>query len=310
MTNKMMTQYNKPSFFSMRFLGIVLTGFLWTGCVNYPEPTQSHFNRGVELYDQGKHAQAIDQYKLALRKNPDDPFAMYNLAVVYQDQGKHQEATRLYQKILKNTEDTNSRINLAAIYYDRGDRDLAFKELATAAENNLDSAEPLSVRGEYLEREGALEKATSNYLKALAIDDKHALTYFRLGRVYCKQKNQSPCLEKLEKAVELEPKTPVYLEVLATQNEKTGNNMEAIHLLERASVLKPDRADIFVRLGNLYKTEKLYKDALKRYWSAIAIKDDDPGVHRSMMEIYGWLAEQELLELGDQEEQNSLAKNP
>jgi len=294
----------------MRFLGLFLAGLTWAGCVNYPAPTESHFNRGVELYDQGKHAEAIDQYKLALRKNPGDPFAMYNLAVVYQDQGKHLEAIGLYKKILRATEDTNSRINLAAIYYDRGDRDLAFKELTTAAENNLDSAEPLSVLGEYLEREGSLEKAESKYVLALAIDDRHALTYFRLGRVYCKQEKPGLCLEKLEKAAQLEPKTPVYLEALATQNEKNGHTIEAIHLLERASVLQPDRADIFVRLGNLYKTEKLYQNAIKRYWSAIAIKDDNPNVHWSLAEIYGWLNEQELRNLEKLDDRNSLAKNP
>lgn len=294
----------------MRLLGVLLTGFMWGGCVNYPAPNESHFNRGVELYDQGKHAEAIDQYKLALRKNPDDPFSLYNLAVVYQDQGKHKEAALLYQKILEKTEDTNSRINLAAIHYDRGDRDLAFKELQTAAENNHDSAEPLSVRGEYLEREGSLEEAKNKYTQALAIDDKHALTYYRLGRVYCKQENHGPCRENLEKAVELAPKTLTYLEALATQNEKNKNSIEAIHLLERASVLEPDRADIYVRLGNLYKTEKLYQNALKRYWSAIAIKDDNPNVHRSLAQIYGWLGEQELKELENLEDQNSLAKNP
>jgi len=147
-------------------------------------------------------------------------------------------------------------------------------------------------------------------VQALAIDDKHALTYFRLGRVYCKQDKPRPCLEKLEQAVLLAPKTPVYLEALATQNEKTGNHIEAIHLLEQASVLEPDRADIFVRLGNLYKTEKLYQNALKRYWTAIAIKDDNPNVHRSLAEIYGWLGEMELQQLENREDQNSLAKNP
>jgi tetratricopeptide (TPR) repeat protein len=306
-----MTQPDKkPAFFIVRLLSVLLACFLWTGCANYPAPTESHFNRGVELYDQGKHALAIDQYKLALRKNPDDPFALYNLAVVYQDQGKHKEATRLYKKILENTEDTNSRINLAALYYDRGDRDLAFKELDTAAKKNRDSAEPLSVQGEYLEREGALEKATDNYIKALAIDDKHALTYFRLGRIYCKQEKPELCLEKLEQAALLAPKTPAYLEALATQNEKTNNNREAIHLLERASVLEPDRADILVRLGDLYKTKKLYQNALKRYWSAIAIKDDNPEVHQSLIEIYGWLGEMELQAMENLEDQNSLAKKP
>lgn len=294
----------------MRFLSVTLVILAWAGCVNYPEPTESHFNRGVELYDQGKHALAIDQYKLALRKNPDDPFAMYNLAVVYQDQGKHLEAIGLYKKILDATQDTFSRINLASIYYDRGDRDLAFQELHTAAQNNLDSAEPLSVLGEYLEREGSLEKAESKYENALANDDKHALTYFRLGRVYCRQDRPDPCLEKLEKAVQLEPKNPVYLEALATQYEKIGQTIEAIHLLEQASILLPDRADIYVRLGNLYKTEKLYQNAIKRYWSAIAIKDDDPNVHRSLAEIFGWLNEQELRNLEKLDNRNSLAKTP
>lgn len=301
---------NKLSFFWMRFISVLLAIFTWAGCVNRPAPTESHYNRGVELYDQGKHAEAIDAYKLALRKNSDDPFAMYNLAVVYQDQGKHQEAIALYKKILVDTEDTNSRINLAAIYYDRGDHDLAFKELDTAAEKNRDSAEPLSVRGEYLEREGLLDKAESKYVKALAIDDQHASTYFRLGRLYCKQKKTSPCLEKLQKAVELKPEVPAYLEMLATQNEKHGDRIEAINLLERVSVLEPDRTDVFVSLGNLYKSEKMYKNALRRYWSAIAIQDNNPNVHRSLVEIYGWLSEQELQELEKQQDQNSLAKSP
>jgi tetratricopeptide (TPR) repeat protein len=294
----------------MRFLSVLLAGVLWSGCVNYPAPTESHYNRGVELYDQGKHAEAIDAYKLALRKNPDDPFAMYNLAVVYQDQGKHAEATALYQQILQDTEDTNSRINLASIYYDRGDHDLAFGELKIAAENNRDSAEPLSALGEYLEQEGSLEKAESKYVKALAIDDQHALTYFRLGRLYCKQKKSVPCLEKLEKSVELNPKSPAYLEALAAQNENQGNQSEAINLLERVSVLEPDRAEIFVWLGNLYKSEKLYKNAIRRYWSAIAIQDENPNVHRSLAEIHGWLSEQEMQGLENQEDQNSLAKSP
>ncbi len=301
---------NKFSFISMRSLGILLAGLTWAGCINYPVPNESHYNRGVELYDQGKHAEAIDAYKLALRKNPDDAFAMYNLAVVYQDQGKYPEAIALYKKILVDTEDTNSRINLASIYYDRGDHDLAFKELDTAAEKNRDSAEPLSVRGEYLEREGSLDKAESKFVKALAIDDQHALTHFRLGRLYCNQKKTGPCLEKLEKAVELEPEVPLFLETLARQNETQGHLSEAIHLLERVSVLEPDRVDIFVMLGDLYKSERRYKNALRRYWSAIAIQDNNPSVHRSMAEIYDWLSDQEKQVLEKQQDQNSLAKNP
>jgi len=280
------------------------------GCVNSPAPVESHYNRGVDLYDQGKYAEAIDAYKLALRKNPEDLFAKYNLAVVYQDQGKHDQAIDLYREILQDTEDTNSRINIAAIFYDRGDHNLAIKELETAAENNDDSAEPSSALGEYLERQNLTEQAEEKYQEALAIDDQHALTYYRMGRLYCHQEKTGPCLDKLKKAVELAPESPIYMEALAVQHEKQGNSFEVINLLERVSVLQPDRQEIFVWLGNLYKSEKLYQSALQRYWSAIAIKDNDPNVHRSLAEIYGLLGEIELNELEKQEDQNSLAQSP
>ena len=294
---------------------LILLAGLGAGCVNNPAPVESYYNRGVELYDQGKYTEAIDAYKLALRKNPKDLFAKYNLAVVYQDQGKLNQAVDLYKEILSDTEDTNSRINLAAIYYGRGNHDLAFQQLKTAAKNNSDSPEPLSALGEYLERQENLDQAEKLYNQALAVDDQHALTYFRLGRLSCNLERKAPCLENLKKAVELSPQTPGYLEALATRQEKEGSHLEAINLLEQISVLEPDRVEIFIKLGNLYKSEKLYQNALKSYWSAIAIRDSDPDVHRSLAEIYGWLRKFELQELKAQEsntpdDQNSLAKTP
>lgn len=300
----------KPTIYHLRLFLILLTAWAWTGCFNKPAPVGSYYNLGVELYDQGKYAKAIDAYKLALRKNPKDLFAKYNLAVVYQDQGKHEQALDLYQEILQDTEDTNSRINIAAIYYNRGDQKRAIQELETAAKNNRDSADPSSALGEYLERQKLLEAAEKKYQQALSIDDQHALTHYRLGRLYCQQEKTGLCLEGLKKAVELSPETPGYLEALAIQYEKQTQPLEAINLLERVSVLQSERVDIFIWLGNLYKSEHLYKNAIQHYWSALAIEDNDPNVHRSLAEIYSLLSELELQELEKRDDQNSLAKSP
>lgn len=85
------------------------------GCTNVPAPIDSHFNRGVEHYGNKELARAIEEYKLALRKNPKDTFALYNLAVVYQDQGKNDQAVEIYKTLsdleiekLKKTEGQNS----------------------------------------------------------------------------------------------------------------------------------------------------------------------------------------------------------
>lgn len=283
---------------------------LFFGCANVPAPIEGHFNRGVEHYDNRQYAKAIEEYKLALRKNPDDTFAMYNLAVVYQDQGKTDQAENLYQDILKTTEDTFSRINLAGIHYNKGNPDEAFKQLEIATNRNPDSAHPLSVLGEFKEREGKLAEAEQKYLKALSIDNQHALTHYRLGRLHLKREKFATGIEHLKQSIDLDAENPAYLEALGEEYERSGNYLESMNYFERVSVLEPDRLEVYVKLGDLYKKKKMYQQALSRYWSALALKNDDPYIHRSILDIYKVLADQEIEQLKALEGQSSFARNP
>jgi tetratricopeptide (TPR) repeat protein len=288
----------------------VLVTAIFFGCANVPAPIDSHFNKGVEHYDNQELAKAIEEYQLALRKNPKDTFSMYNLAVLYQDQGKNDQAENLYGNVLKITEDTFSRINLAGIHYDKGSHAEAFQQLETAADKNPDSAHPLSVLGEYKEQQDQLAAAEQIYLKALSVDNRHAPTHYRLGRLHLKREKFSQGLEHLKQAIELETENPVYLEALGAEYERLGDYLEAVNLFERVSVLEPDRLEIYVKLGDLYKKKEMLKEALSRYWSALSLKDDDPYIHRSVLEIYKILSEQEKEQLKTLEGQSSFARNP
>ncbi len=288
----------------------ILAGWVMAGCVVIPPPIESHYNRGVELYDQGKYADAVEEYKLALRENPDDTFAKYNLAVVYQDQGKLDKAGALYREVLETTEDTNSRINLAAIHYTRSDIDSAIKELKTALDANRDNPNPASFLGEYLTRQERLDEAEHYFLEALKIDDQHAPTYYRLGSLDLKQGREEKGLERLEKSVDLAPEDPVFLEALGDEYERIDKVFEAINMFERLSVLEPDREDLYVRLGDLYKKRNLHKEAVARYWTALSINQDAPFVRQKLLDIYGIMSQEELAELKKLEQQNSLAQTP
>ena len=283
---------------------------LFFGCSNVPAPIDSHFNKGVEHYDNQHYAKAIEEYKLALRKNANDTFAMYNLAVVYQDQGKTNQAKNLYRDVLKIVEDSFSRINLAGIFYNKGNHDEAFRQLETAVDKNPDSAHPLSVLGEFKEREGKLAEAEQNYLKALSIDNQHAPTHYRLGRLHLKREKFAKGIEHLKQASDLEAENPAYLETLGAEYERSGDYLEAVNFYERVSVLEPDRLDIYVKLGDLYKKKTMFREALSRYWSALALKNDDPYIHRSVLEIYTILSEHEKEQLKTLEGQSSFARNP
>lgn len=275
------------------YIFIFLLGLGLNGCVEVPMPIESHYNRGVELYDEEKYTEAIEVYQQALRLNPQDSFAKYNLAVVYQDQGKHDKAIPIYKEILKSFEDTNSRINLAAAYNAQGQRDLAYQELKTAIEKNPDNPKPYSVLGRYQELDGSYKEAENNYKKALKIDDKHAVSHFRLGRYLCSQHRPNvEGLEHLKKAVELEPEVPEFLEELGMEYKRIEEFSDSADMLERLSVLQPDRGELFVLLGDLYKKIKFYQKAVERYWSALEFNDDNQHVHQSLRDIY-----QELLRI-------------
>ncbi len=289
---------------------IVLLAFAHfaSACITVPAPIESHYNRGVDLYDQKKYADAIEEYKLALRENPNNLFAKFNLAVTYQDIKEDEPALHLYREILEKTEDSNSRINISAILYNNGDKAGAFQELEEAVNRNPDNPNPLSVWGDYLQQENQLDSALSKYQMAVKLDPNHAPSWRRIGAIHTIKKEYDFAFEAYYKAVALDPEEPAYLEALAGEYERRGALLDAINLLEQASVHAPDRADLYFRLGNLYHKEKSYPNALNRYWSGLMIRDDDPTVHRNLLKIYRELANEEKHKIDEIENQGSLAK--
>jgi len=117
-------------------------------------------------------------------------------------------------------------------------------------------------------------------------------------------------IEHLKQAIDLEAENPAYLEALGAEYERSGDYLEAVNFFERVSVLERDRLEIYVKLGDLYKKKSMYREALSRYWSALALKKDDPYIHRSVLEIYKILSEQEIEKLKTLEGQSSFARNP
>ncbi|MFQ5444598.1 MAG: tetratricopeptide repeat protein, partial [Nitrospinales bacterium] len=197
------------------------------------------------------------------------------------------KAIPIYKEILKSFEDINSRINLAAAYNAQSQRDLAYQELKTAIEKNPGNPKPYSVLGRYQELDGKYKEAEANYRKALDIDDKHAVSHFRLGRYLNSQKRPNKeGLEHLKKAVELEPEVPEYIEELGMEYKRIGELSDSVDMLERLSVLQPDREDLYILLGDMYTKIKFYQKAVERYWSALEFNDDNKHVHQSLRDIY------------------------
>ena len=82
--------------------GAILAGGLWVGKnLSRLFSAVSHYNRGSELQDHGKLAEAIAEYREAIRLQPNHEKAHNNLGLALQDQGKLAEAIAEFREAIR-----------------------------------------------------------------------------------------------------------------------------------------------------------------------------------------------------------------
>ncbi len=124
-----------------RLLAIFLIGIscLLSACEKY-EATK-HYHKGFRYYEPGKLDQAIEEYKKAIRIDPNHVDAHGNLANIYWKKGMYDEAIVECKETLRVASghlDSNRhaivRANLGSAYSGKGMYDEAIAELKKAIE--------------------------------------------------------------------------------------------------------------------------------------------------------------------------------
>ncbi len=59
-----------------------------------------HYNKGIELYKQGKYDQAGREFKKAIELKPNDVYALYGLGNTYYCKAKYDDAVKIYSKAI------------------------------------------------------------------------------------------------------------------------------------------------------------------------------------------------------------------
>lgn len=91
-----------------------------------------NINKGNEFYKQGQYPQAEDQYRRALRSEPDNQTALYNLSNTLQKQGRFDEAHQVLAGLTQSVKEPGLR---SAVYYNQGVAFTKQKELDNSIES-------------------------------------------------------------------------------------------------------------------------------------------------------------------------------
>lgn len=141
------------------------------------------FDAGLALAQQGKHAEAIEEYKKALEKDPDQPYIQANMADALAKVNKNDEALAAYQKaIALKPDDSAMYTNMGVLLGKMGktaESQEAFKKAASispaAAGQNFYNL------GATLVNSGRSAEAADAFKQAIAADPNFAEAYYQLG---------------------------------------------------------------------------------------------------------------------------------
>lgn len=270
----------------MRRLGLLL---LLAGCGTYT-PLDSHYNRGVEFYDQGRLADAIREYKLALDDEPEHYRARYNLAVCHHDQGKLDDAAREYEEVLRlRPDNARALVAIASIRSEQGREADALELLARAAAADPDAGFPRSALARHWEKKDP-DKALAEYRESVRIEPGHAPGHAGIARLLASRGDLEGAGAEYAKALAADGDDVASLIGSSEIREKTGDARGAMLHLERALVHVNGRADLWLRLAGLYEKQDRLEDAVSALWQVRSIEPAHAAAASRLKALYARLA--------------------
>ena len=141
------------------------------------------FDAGLALAGQGKHEEAIAEYKKALEKDNEQPYIHANMADSYSKLNKFEESLAEWNiAVAQKPDDANFYINMGSVLQKVGKNEEsqeAFKK--AAALNPASAGMGFYNLGATLVNSGKSKEAADAFRQAIASDPNYAEAYYQLG---------------------------------------------------------------------------------------------------------------------------------
>lgn len=156
-------------------------------------PIQTAYNRGIAFYTAGQYDRAIYEFRQAIRNDPNDTRARFNLALSLDTMARNQpvaereavtdEAVAEYRQVLKrDPQNISARINLAAIAFERGDTGRAISELEAVIADHPKAAAPRAALANLHLQSGDPQTARAIVVDAQRFDPANPRLWFLRGQ--------------------------------------------------------------------------------------------------------------------------------
>ena len=250
-----------------------------------PKAALAHSNLGNALRDQGKLAEAAENYAKAAELEP-AVVGFFNLGLTLSELGKLEEAEAAYSKaIALDPQDADVRCNRGNVLKDLGRLTEAIGEYEEAIALRPEFALAYFNMGVALGSAKKHNEAIVAYQWAVEFDPGLAEAHFSLGNELCEKKDLEGAVEAYRRAIELRPG---YAEAHANlgnalmKQAKWSGEDKLDHAVEEycaAVALKPDFAEAHANLGNARKEQRRLDEAMDCYERSMTLRPADAALH-------------------------------
>ncbi len=198
---------------------------------------------------------AVEQYRKALKLNPQNAVAQSNLGGLLVNQGLVDEGVaHLEEAIRLDPANGSPNYNLGMLRAHQGKIDEAIQQLTLAVRYRPDVADAHRVLGSLLCNKGVPLEGIEHLSEAVRLDPKDAISQYCLGKALVSQGRVAEATEHLLSAVRLEPQYVTALDLLSQLLFAQGRAAEAVGHLSRALRIKPDDARMLSDLAWMLAT--------------------------------------------------------
>lgn len=251
-----------------------------------PDNTVAHYNLGVALQVQGKHAEAEQSYRVIIQTSQNHVPALINLGLVLRNQDKLIDAIQILCEATRIKPDSeDAHYNLGLCYRDLQNFEKASNSFRKALTINPGSAQALCNLGLCLMDQSYTGEAIDTLRKALQLapDLQDALISLSSGLIRLDRSQEA--IEVLQQALVRNPGNPYLHFAIANAHRSVGNHQAAITSYQTAIKINPSFYEAINNLASLLQEGRRFEEAENAYRAALRIRPGEARIHYNLSSV-------------------------
>ena len=243
-------------------------------------------NLGFYQSAAGKTAEAMENYRMALKINPRYEDALNNLGYAFAGQKKYAEAIPYYEAALRvRPNHVEVHNNLGNALSELGKIDEAISQYRFVLEQKPDHADAHNNLGIALAMRGQIEEAVSHFHAAIRYKPNYSSAHSNLGNAMAAQHKFDDAIKEYQESLRLQPTDAQAHNNLGNVLSEQGRLPEAIAHYEQALHLKADNPEAHFNLGIALARQGRRQEAATHYAEALRLKPDYAEAKRQLETI-------------------------